>query len=218
LLNELFKRFSSKPVERRAGARIRKKYPIAWVRGAELVPAAGIEIGETSVLFAVKTAPPGPKVDVVIELDKQRRVRVRVVIVRSEPVPREGVTWTLIAATYEGIAADDWDAIVRFCRDQPEPENKAAGELATLASTNDDAYRLLPLKIQQRVVEILSRAGRLAPWDEHRSPLLRMTYAGVSRSGVHRLTVHSRLSQDAEVMFFDSIVTVDEAGNVVLER
>jgi hypothetical protein len=216
LLNELVKRFSGRPAERRLGARVRKKYPIAWIRGTELVPAAGLEIGETGLLFATRTPPSGPHVDVVVDLDK-RRIRVRLTVARSGPIERDGVAWTLIAATYEGIAADDWDAIVRFCRAQPEPENKAASELAALASTDDDAYRLLPLKIQQRVVDALARAGRLAPWEEHKSPLLRMIYAGANR-GVHRLTVHSRLSLDGEVFFFDSVISVDEAGNVALDR
>jgi len=217
LLNALVKSLSGRPAERRAGKRVRKKYPIAWIRGTELVAAAGLEIGETGLLFATRTPPPGSKVDVVVDIET-RRIRVRLTITRSGPIERDGVAWTLVAATYEGIAADDWDAIVRFCRDQAAPENRAAGELAALAASDDDAYRLLPLKVQQRVVEVLWQAGRLAAWEPHKSPLLRMTYAGVTRTGVHRLTVHSRLSQHGDVLFFDSVLSVDDAGNVVLDR
>ena len=217
MLNELVKRLSGKPVERRGGERVRKSYPIAWVRGNERIAAAGLEIGDRGLLFATRTPPDGVHVDVVMELDG-RRVRARLTIVRSGPVIREGVTWTLLAATFEGIAADDWDAVVRFARAQPDPGNRAAGELAALAATDDDAYRLLPLKVQQRVVETLAAAGRLAPWDPTKSPLLRMTYVGTARDGRHRLTVHSRLPREGDVHFFDSVMTVDDAGNVSLDR
>jgi hypothetical protein len=45
-----------------------------------------------------------------------------------------------------------------------------------------------------------------------------MTYVGQAKTGVHRLSVHSRLPNGGEVLFFDSILTVDDAGNVVLDR
>jgi len=190
---------------------------MAWLRGSELVAAAGLEISERGLLFATRVAPPGANVDVALDIEG-RRIRARMTIVRRGPIARDGVEWTLVAAEFQGIAADDWDAIVRFSRAQPAPENRAAGELAALAATDDDAYRLLPLKVQQRVVEVLSRAGRLAPWDQAKSPLLRMTYLGQARTGAHRLSVHSRLRAQGEVLFFDSVLTVDDAGNVVLDR
>ena len=93
MLNELVKRFSGRPAERRLGARVRKRYPIAWIRGTELVPAAGLEIGETGLLFATRTAPSGPHVDVVVDLDK-RRIRVRLTVARTGPIERDGVAWT----------------------------------------------------------------------------------------------------------------------------
>ena len=217
MLNELVRRFSGRPPQRRAGDRVRKPYPISWLRGAEPVAAAGVEIGDHGLLFATRTPPPGPRVDVLLDLDG-RRVRARMTIGRQAPVVRDGVTWTLIAAAYEGIAADDWDAIVRFCRSEAPPPNRAAGELAALAASEDNAYRLLPLKVQQRVVDVLARAGRLAPWDPHRSPLLRMTYTGTTSAGKHRLTVHSRVPSEGQVHFFDSVMTVDDAGNVTLDR
>ena len=218
MLNELVKRFAGGSSERRSAERVRRKYPMAWLRGSELVAAAGLEISDRGLLFATRVAPPGANVDVALDIEG-RRIRARMTIVRKGPIARDGVEWTLVAAEFQGIAADDWDAIVRFSRAQPAPENRAAGELAALAATDDDAYRLLPLKVQQRVVEVLSRAGRLAPWDQAKSPLLRMTYLGQTRSGgAHRLSVHSRLPTQGEVLFFDSVVTVDDAGNVVLDR
>ena len=93
----------------------------------------------------------------------QRRIRARLTIARQGSMEREGVEWALIAGVFQGIAADDWDAIVRFCKNVADPTNKGAEELAVISAADDDAYRLLPLKVQERVVQALVQAGRLAP-------------------------------------------------------
>ncbi len=203
--------------ERRTASRTRRRYPIAWLRGEALVPALGLEISEKGILFATRDAPPGRIIDVAIDVNG-RRVRARVKIARQGTMARDGVDWALIAGVFEGIAADDWDAIVRFCKNFNAPGNKAAEELAAMAGADDDAYRLLPLRVQQRVVSALIGAGRLAPNSRPENPLLRMSYAGKTSTGVHRLSVHSRRHEDSEVLQFDSFLTIDDAGEVHLER
>ena len=217
MLNELVKRFSTGGRERREAERYRKRYAIAWLRDSTLVPASGLEISAKSILFATKEAPPGKHVDVAMDLGG-KRVKARISIARSGPMIRDGVNWTVIAGVYEGIAADDWDAIVRFCEDREDPGNKAAEELHALQHAPDDAYRLLPLQVQERVVSALVNAGRLAGDSGAKNPLLRMQYTGRTKTGTHRLSVHSRRTEDGEILFFDSFVTIDDAGNVTLER
>ena len=217
MLNELVKRLSASGKDRREAERHRKKYAIAWLRGSTLVPALGLEISVKGLLFATKEAPGGKHIDVAMDLGG-KRVKARVNIVRAGPMVRDGVNWTVIAGVYEGIAADDWDAIVRFCDDREDPGNKAADELAAIHHAPDDAYRLLPLQVQERVVAVLVGAGRLAADSNARNPLLRMQYTGKSKMGSHRLSVHSRRADADEILFFDSFVTIDDAGNVALER
>jgi len=67
---------------------------------------------------------------------------------------------------------------LRFCKNFNAPTNKAAEELMAMAGADDDAYRLLPLRVQERVVAALIGAGRLAANSRPESPLLRMSYAG----------------------------------------
>jgi hypothetical protein len=203
--------------DRRTADRTRRRYPIAWLRGSALVPALGLEISEKGVLFATRDAPPGRIVDVAIDIGG-RRVRARVKVARQGTMARDGVDWALIAGVFEGIAADDWDAVVRFCKNFNAPTNKAAEELMAMAGADDDAYRLLPLRVQQRVVSALIDAGRLAANSRPESPLLRMSYSGKTSAGAHRLAVHSRRHEDDEVLQFDSFVIVDETGDVHLER
>jgi hypothetical protein len=217
LFNELLKRLGSRKSERRGADRIRRRFPIGWIRNGALVPGLGLEISEKGLLFATKEGPPGATVEVALDLHG-RRVRARLKIVRKGAMTRDGVEWAVIACIFEGIAADDWDAIVRFCKNIADPSNKGAEELAAIAAADDDAYRLLPLKVQERVVKALIEAGRLAPESDAKSPLLRMTYAGKTRTGAHRLAVRSRRNLDGEVLNFDSFLAVDDAGNVVLDR
>jgi hypothetical protein len=217
MLNELLQRITGRS-DRREAERVRKRFPIAWLKGQQLVPALGLEIGEKGLLFATKEAlPAGSSLDVALDLEG-RRVRARLTVTRQGTMNHGGVEWAVVAGVFQGIAADDWDAVVRFCKGQAEPGNKAADELSALAGIDDDAYRLLPLKVQQRIVALLAGSGRLAPESDAKNPLLRMSYAGKTRGGAHRLAVHSRRQVDGEVLAFDSMLSVDDAGNVQLER
>ena len=79
---------------------------------------------------------------------------------RKGTILREAQQWTLFGCTFSGIAADDYDALVRFCKDMHEVGNKAAEQLASMDKT-DDAYRMLPMRVQQHVLDALIRLGRL---------------------------------------------------------
>jgi hypothetical protein len=72
--------------------------------------------------------------------------------------------------------------------------------------------------VQERVVSALVAAGRLSSGSEPKNPLLRMSYTGKTTAGAHRLAVHSRRVEDGEVFQFDSFLTIDDAGNVHLDR
>jgi hypothetical protein len=192
MLNELVKRLGGGTKSDRRGAdRIRKRYPIAWLKDGVLVSALGLEISEKGLLFASREAPAVGQLDVAIDVGP-RRVKARLKVARQGTMSRDGAEWVLIAGVFEAIAADDWDAVVRFCKNRSDPANKGAEELAAMAGQDDDAYRLLPLRVQQRVVSLLVQAGRLAPGSEPKNPLLRMSYEGKTTAGRHRLAVHGR--------------------------
>ena len=217
MLNELVKRLGGGKGDRRGADRVRKRFPIAWFKDGALVSALGLEISEKGILFASREAPASDHVDVAVDLGP-RRVRARLKIARQGTMSRDGADWAMIAGVFEAIAADDWDAVVRFCKNRADPKNKAAEELAAMGGQDDDAYRLLPLSVQKRVVTELVRAGRLVPGSDPKNPLLRMSYEGKTPAGTHRLAVHSRRLEDGEVLQFDSTLTVDDAGNVHLDR
>jgi hypothetical protein len=207
---------ADKKTDRRATDRRRVQFPIGLIRGDEVVSGVGTEISLNGLFFATKTKPPAPSFNVVMDV-AGRRIKARLSTVRMETVMRESQQWHMIATTFEGIAADDYDAIVRYVKELPEPENKAQNEIAKAAAEGDNAYRLLPMPVQKKIVDLLIGAGRLAPGSDPRNPLLRMNYLG-SKNGKHRFAVHSRKTVADEIRAFDSLFVVDDDGGVVLEN
>ena len=123
-----------------------------------------------------------------------------------------------------GIAADDWDALVRFCKGEPVAQSNAAQEQLRLVRLQpDDVARLIPLRLQNRLLAMLVERKRLAPLDQ-KIPLVQYSYGGrVEREGarLHRLMIQSRIFDEALLesrtfetpfLFSDdaSIVTLDE--------
>ena len=217
MLNELVKRLGTGKADRRGAARIRKRYTVSWEHDGKAVPSRGLEISEKGLLFATQELPDGRHLDVTIDV-APKPVRARLRIVRHGPVEREGVRWNLVATVFEAIAADDWDTIVRFCRNRSAGPNRAVAELMAKAGSDDDAYRMLPLRIQERMVAALLKAGRLAPGSDAKNPLLRITSCTAKPNGTFEVELHSRRVEDGEVLSFDSTLTVDEGENVKLKR
>jgi len=87
-----------------------------------------------------------------------------------------------------------------------------------MAAQSDDAYRLLPLAIQSKIVQTLVTSGKLEAPKPGQTPLLKLFYGGlVKQAGKapgHRFNVHSRVVKDGEVFAYDSRFLVDDAGNV----
>ena len=216
MFNELTKLFSGQKKERRQFPRKKVRFNIAWVKGKELIPGIGMEISQSGCLLATKNPPDTPDFDVVMEIER-RKIRLRLKTARKGTILRESQQWTLLGCSFSGVAADDYDALVRFCKDMKESENKAARELASMDKT-DDAYRMLPMRVQQRVLDVLIHMGRLDMPQANQQPLLRMHSMG-NEGGKHRLGVHSRIAggHGSDPQTFDSVIIIDESGNVKVE-
>lgn len=220
MLYELAQLFSGKGPERRAHNRKTTTYPIRWMKDENtVVDGFGQEISPTGALFVLKDKPPTPEFTVTLKIG-ERMMTVRVQTVRHDQVTQNGTTWHRFATKFAGIAADDWDAVVRFCSDMPEPTNVAAEEIKNVKSKEDDAFRLLPLAVQQQVVNTLVQGHRLAQPAPGTAPLLRMTYSGVIKRGdqeIHRCHVHSRIDVEGEIRQYDTTFLIDSAGRVQVQ-
>jgi hypothetical protein len=220
VLYELAKIFTGKGPERRAHSRKTEPYPVRWMKDENTaVDGVGQEISPTGALFVLKDKPPTPEFTLSIRLG-ERVINVRVTTIRHDQVSQNGTTWHRFATKFSGIAADDWDTVVRWCSDMGDPVNKAAEELKTAGRKDDDAFRLLPLSVQKQVIDTLVNGHRLARPPEGQAPLLRMTYSGVIRRGeqeIHRCHVHSRIDVEGEIRQFDTTFLIDNFGKVQVQ-
>jgi hypothetical protein len=220
VLSEIAKLFTGKSGDRRAHPRKVVKYAVWWPKpDAQPVQGVGLEVSPTGALFVLREKPPDGDFNIIMQLG-ERRLGVRVSPLRHDDVPQGATTWYRFATKYSGISADDWDFIVRFVHDQPEPDTKGSAEIKAAMAQTDDSFRLLPLAIQQRIVEILVTTNKLTPPPEGAAPLLKMDYAGVIRKGekqVHRFHVHSRVNTSDEVQAFDTTFLIDQDGHVSIQ-
>ena len=217
---ELAKIFTGKGTERRSHNRKTENFPVRWLKDENnIVDGVGQEISATGALIVLKDKPATPEFTVTMKIG-ERMMTVRVQVLRHDQVASGGQTWHRFATKFAGISADNWDAIVRYCNDAPEPENKAAAEVKALQSKSDDAFRLLPLVVQKQIVDTLVGTNRLAQPGPGQAPLLRMTYSGVIRHGaqeMHRCRVHSRIDVEGEIRQFDTTFLIDATGKVQVQ-
>lgn len=133
---------------------------------------------------------------------------------QGKPVWRYGMQFT-------GIGADDWDALVRFCNNESvNVENKAQKELELVRMQADDVARLLPQRLQERLLNMLVQMHRLAPLEKDKIPLVQYFYGGTvkrANKALHRLSIHSRLNDPAtgEQMEYDTRFLFDDSGSNV---
>ncbi len=200
MFNELTKLFNTKQKERRHSPRKKVRFTAQWVKGpAEYIPGIVTEMSLNGLLLVTKTPPTAKQFDVIVDIGT-RKIRLRLNAVRSGTIPSGGEMWSVFGCSFSGVAADDYDAMVRVLNNQGELSNKAAQELASMDKT-DDAYRMLPMKVQQRCLEALVRLGRLEMPQPNQQPLLRMNHPGGADGP----------------QAFDSVLVIDEAGVVKVE-
>ncbi len=119
---------------------------------------------------------------------------------------------------FVGIAADDWDAIVRYVNDEPENSDRRRMQNQEPSEKVDDAYRLLPMALQEKIMAMLIAQNKLEPTKPGQTPLLKLFYGGlVNRAGqkpAHRFNVHSRIKRGDEMLAFDTRFLVGEDGEI----
>ena len=214
MFNELAKMFSGQRKERRHSPRKKGRFNLVWVSGVEQVPAVGMEMSLNGCLIATKTAPKDKAFNVVMDIER-RKIELRLNTARSGTILRDGTQWSVLGCTFSGVAADDYDALVRYLKGMEEVGNQAQKDLALARGGTDDAYRMLPLTVQQRVLSALATVGRLEIPPEGQAPLLRMEDLGPAPDGSgRRLAVHSRVISKDGPQLYDSVILIAPGGQV----
>src|SRR5579884_3342527 len=204
--------------ERRRYARRRDTFKIWCAQGTKWVSAYGVDISASGLGVVAPIELDRNEVQFRAALDAQyvmlraRKVWEQPGTLRGQVVHRYGLKIT-------GIAAGDWDMLVRYC----SPEDAAADEVRLVPLQRDDVARLIPHAMQQRMLAVLVQRKRLAPLDG-KTPLVQYAYAGkVEREGspLHRIAIHSRIFDAAlmETRSFDSrFLFSDDGSTLTLEE
>ena len=204
--------------DRRTEPRKRVRFSIWWLQpGRSPVAGQGLEISAAGLAFAMPVNIPDRELNVAIDLPS-RRVLARIALQNGGVSTSGDKSVYRFGAKFVGIPADDWDAVVRFVNDHAEPPNKAVEETTEIQGRDDDAYRLLPLAVQRRIVDSLVDADRLARPPEGRPPLLKMRYVGESRRGdgtkLVRVRIYSRVLDADETRSHETEFVIGEDGSV----
>lgn len=221
MLAELLAWFSGKEPNRRKYPRKRKPYRATFSvdAGTTQRPAIGLDISGGGL--CVLTQEPVGKDEFEIRATiESRTVRVRAKCVWQDTVTHQGKSVWRYGMRFTGVSADDWDAIIRYTTDKAVAEtNKAQEELTTVRMTPDDANRLLPTRLQERLLHVLVERGRLAPLRENQTPLVQYFYSGVVRHEgklMHRITIQSKVVGSEGDEMFETRFVFDDKGESIM--
>lgn len=184
----------------------------------QLKQGVGLEISPNGLMFIMPDPIGAAEFSLVVRL-RETNIPLRVKHIRGDQVQHQGKMWHRYMGEFLGVAADNWDAIVRYVNDEPEIDRRKMQNQEPNEKT-DDAYRLLPMALQQKIMDLLVSQGKLDPPKAGTTPLLKLFYGGlVKRPGqkpAHRFNVHSRVKKGDEMMAYDTRFLVAEDGTITV--
>ncbi len=135
---------------------------------------------------------------------RERTIESRVRVERGEPMQAPERIVHRYFCVFTAIAADDWDAVVRYVENKPEPKPAEIPKPVV-----DDEFRALPGRVQDGIVACLVRNKRLAPPSPGNAPLIRLRAGSMRDLGGGRsardVLIHSRIvSRDDGVRSHDT--------------
>ena len=183
-----------------------------------LKAGVGLELSPNGIMFILQDAIPSKEFSLIARM-RDRNLPLRLRSVRNDQVQHQGSTWNRYMCEFIGIAADDWDAIVRYVNDEPEPDRRKM-QNQELGGKVDDAYRMLPMQLQHKIIAMLVSQNKLEEPKAGQTPLLKLFYGGlVNRTGqkpAHRFNVHSRVKRGEEMLAFDTRFLISEDGDITV--
>jgi len=223
MLGDVIEWFLGRVADRRQYKRRTGAFHVWWLRDiddpAKREAAIGIEISPNGLVYICPETVAAREHNLEVRI-RDRKIPLRVKTVRSDTVDHQGKTWNRYMVEYEGVAADDWDTIVRYVNDTPEPPNRRKMQNQEMVKQVDDAYRLLPLAVQRKIVAQLVEKKKLEAPKPGQTPLLKLFYGGMTKIAgkgpAHRFNVHSRIMINDEMIAYDTRFLVEDNGEVTM--
>ena len=213
LLDQLLGRREQRWFENGALGSRRGKFPGQAMDGGRSVPVLGTSVAREGIAFVSPLAVAQRELELTFTL-RERTIPTRVRVEESDAVPTPKRIVYRYFCSFVAIAADDWDAIVRYVDNRPEPNAPAA------AKKPDDEFRALPIAVQNAIVETLVKAGRLEPPSPGTLPLIRMVSIAARASSRERsaqdVLIHSKVERADGMRSFDTRFRVYPNGLIEL--
>lgn len=220
MLSDLLTWFAGKPENRRRYPRRAGGFRAWFAAASGWIAVTGVDISASGMGIISPAKLEKDELNFRIAID-ERPILVRAKHVWCIPGTLQGRPVFKYGLHYTGIAADDWDALVRFCNNEPvSVDNKMQKDLELVRMQADDVARLIPQRLQERLLGMLVQARRLAPLEKEKTPLVQYFYGGtVKRNGkqMHRLSIHSRINDEitGDAHSYDTRFLFDHTGTEI---
>lgn len=217
MLADLLTWFSGRPENRRRYPRRTGGFRAWFATATGWTALVGVDISASGMGLVSPAKFEKDEVNFRVQVE-ERAIMLRAKQVWCIPGTLQGRQVWRYGVQYTGIAADDWDALVRFCSNESvTQENKAQKELELVRMQADDVARLIPQRLQDRLLAMLVQSRKLAPLEKDKIPLVQYFYGGtVKRNNktMHRLSIHSRINDEAtgEQVSHDTRFLFDDSG------
>jgi len=114
----VFKRlatFFSRPkgADRRSSPRLKARFRLVIVRGADEVPGTGLDLSLNGCLIAMADPPNAPQFKAILDIG-ERRIPVSLNAVRTGTTMMDGAKLTTLGCSFSGVARDDYAELVEF--------------------------------------------------------------------------------------------------------
>lgn len=217
MLADLLTWFSGRPENRRRYPRRTGGFRAWFATSTGWTALVGVDISASGMGLVSPAKFEKDEVNFRVQVE-ERAIMLRAKQVWCIPGTLQGRQVWRYGVQYTGIGADDWDALVRFCSNESvTQENKAQKELELVRMQADDVARLIPQRLQDRLLVMLVQSRKLAPLEKDKIPLVQYFYGGtVKRNNktMHRLSIHSRINDEAtgEQVSHDTRFVFDDSG------
>jgi hypothetical protein len=213
LFDSFFGRREQRWFENGASGARHGKFQAHALSDGRKIPVLGTTVSREGIAFVSPRELAETELQLTIIL-RERVIPSRVHVDESEAMQAPERIVHRYFCTFVAIAADDWDAVVRYVENKPEPPKVAA------VKRSDDEFRSLPGTVQNAIVEQLVRAKRLNAPAPGTVPLIRMVAGGVRDVGNGRtaqdVLIHSRMKIGDEMRAYDTRFRVFSAQRVEL--
>jgi hypothetical protein len=201
LFDQLFGRREQRWFENGAAGARHGKFAGQVVAEGRKISVVGTTVSREGVAFVSPLQLAVPELAFTFTL-RERTIPSRIRLDKGEPMQSPERIVHRYFCTFVAIAADDWDAVVRYVENKPEPKK------VDFTPKADEEFRALPVAIQNAIVEHLVRAKRLVPPTSGTVPLIRLTAGSIRDLGNGRTTqdvlIHSRILVDGETRAYDT--------------